>query len=327
MLSTADHRAKHTPARPATLPDRLLLKGDDTRAGLSPGSRRSTGSPARLDGGGKHSTRRRPPRAPPPRSAQPESTTATSAAASRIAGWPASASRLAPVATATVPRPKVSMLTVAETRPTSAPGVSRCTALQTVTSASGTPSPTARLPATTAVSEGAARSARPAANTATAAAITRRSPRRRSSAPVARPPTREPTPWTVASTPLNSGGRWRPASTTAYPTAPRSPPAAVPEAGPPSRRAGRSAAGGGGPGRRARRSAGRSGPARAPESAGLTTDAELWVSPADWAAARQRLHAILTELHDAARPPHAPGTVRVGATVLAFEMTDPAQPD
>ncbi|WP_199737212.1 MULTISPECIES: helix-turn-helix domain-containing protein [Micromonospora] len=61
---------------------------------------------------------------------------------------------------------------------------------------------------------------------------------------------------------------------------------------------------------------------RAPESAGVTVDAELWVSPEDWAAACGRLHAIMTELHDAARPPHAPGTVRVGATVMAFEMTD-----
>ncbi|MGW5669902.1 hypothetical protein, partial [Micromonospora sp. NPDC003776] len=62
---------------------------------------------------------------------------------------------------------------------------------------------------------------------------------------------------------------------------------------------------------------------RAPEATGVTVDAELWVSPEDWAAARSRLHAIMTELHDAARPPHAPGTVRVGATVMAFEMADP----
>ena len=33
---------------------------------------------------------------------------------------------------------------------------------------------------------------------------------------------------------------------------------------------------------------------------------------------------IMTQLHEAARPPHPPGTVRVGATVLAFEMTDRA---
>lgn len=63
---------------------------------------------------------------------------------------------------------------------------------------------------------------------------------------------------------------------------------------------------------------------RAPETAGVTTDAELWISPEDWAAARHRMIAIMTELHDAARPPHDPGTVRVGATVMAFEMTEPA---
>lgn len=62
---------------------------------------------------------------------------------------------------------------------------------------------------------------------------------------------------------------------------------------------------------------------RAPETAGVTVDAELWISPEDWAATRRRLAAVMTELHDAARPPHAPGTVRVGATLLAFEMTDP----
>ncbi|WP_176730754.1 winged helix-turn-helix domain-containing protein [Micromonospora mirobrigensis] len=65
---------------------------------------------------------------------------------------------------------------------------------------------------------------------------------------------------------------------------------------------------------------------RAPDTAGLTIDAELWVAPEQWAAARSRLHAIMTELHEAAQPPHAPGTVRVGATVLAFEMTDPPPP-
>ncbi|MFE9691967.1 ArsR/SmtB family transcription factor [Micromonospora sp. NPDC005806] len=65
---------------------------------------------------------------------------------------------------------------------------------------------------------------------------------------------------------------------------------------------------------------------RTPETAGVTVDAELWVSPAEWEAARRRLQAVMTELHDAARPPHAPGTVRVGATLMAFEMTDSPPP-
>ncbi|MFE9653980.1 helix-turn-helix domain-containing protein [Micromonospora sp. NPDC006431] len=65
---------------------------------------------------------------------------------------------------------------------------------------------------------------------------------------------------------------------------------------------------------------------RAPDAAGVTIDAELWVDPEEWEAARRRLHAIMTELHDAARPPHAPGTVRVGATMMAFPMTETPPP-
>lgn len=61
---------------------------------------------------------------------------------------------------------------------------------------------------------------------------------------------------------------------------------------------------------------------RAPDAAGVTADAELWVSPEDWEGARRRMAAIVAELHDAARPPHAPGTVRVAATVMAFQLRE-----
>ncbi|MGW0431819.1 ArsR/SmtB family transcription factor [Micromonospora sp. NPDC003197] len=62
---------------------------------------------------------------------------------------------------------------------------------------------------------------------------------------------------------------------------------------------------------------------RAPATAGVTTDAELWVAPEIWDDIRQRLAAIMAELHDAAQAPHAPGTVRVGTTLMAFLLDEP----
>jgi predicted ArsR family transcriptional regulator len=62
---------------------------------------------------------------------------------------------------------------------------------------------------------------------------------------------------------------------------------------------------------------------RVPDAPGVTADAELWVSPEDWEAARRRMAAIVGELHDAARPPHAAGTVRVATTVMAFRLQEP----
>lgn len=63
---------------------------------------------------------------------------------------------------------------------------------------------------------------------------------------------------------------------------------------------------------------------RAPGAAGVSTDAELWVAPEVWDGVRERLAALMAELHEAAQPPHAPGTVRVGATLMAFPLTEPA---
>jgi DNA-binding transcriptional ArsR family regulator len=60
---------------------------------------------------------------------------------------------------------------------------------------------------------------------------------------------------------------------------------------------------------------------RAPDRAGVTADAELWVDPEAWEDFRHRLAALLIDLHDAARAPGAPGTVRIGATVMAFPLT------
>jgi predicted ArsR family transcriptional regulator len=54
---------------------------------------------------------------------------------------------------------------------------------------------------------------------------------------------------------------------------------------------------------------------------GVTADAELWLSPDAWDDFRHRLAALLVNLHEEARAPRSPGTVHVGATVMAFPLT------
>ncbi|WP_416982245.1 ArsR/SmtB family transcription factor [Streptomyces sp. T028] len=61
---------------------------------------------------------------------------------------------------------------------------------------------------------------------------------------------------------------------------------------------------------------------RHPEGRGVTVDAELWVEPAAWDAAREKLADIAAELHDAARPPRSPGTIPVGMSLMAFPMKE-----
>lgn len=51
-------------------------------------------------------------------------------------------------------------------------------------------------------------------------------------------------------------------------------------------------------------------------------DAELWVDPAAWADIRDRIAAAADDLHRAAAPPHATGTIRVSATVALFQLRD-----
>lgn len=53
----------------------------------------------------------------------------------------------------------------------------------------------------------------------------------------------------------------------------------------------------------------------------LGVDAELWVDPADWKATIEALRAASTELHERARPPRTPDTIRVSVTALLFAMT------
>jgi DNA-binding transcriptional ArsR family regulator len=55
---------------------------------------------------------------------------------------------------------------------------------------------------------------------------------------------------------------------------------------------------------------------------GLLGDAELWVDPEQWLAIRSRIAEAVRELHEAARPPRTPGTIRTSTTVAMFEMED-----
>ncbi|WP_328673987.1 ArsR/SmtB family transcription factor [Streptomyces sp. NBC_00328] len=66
---------------------------------------------------------------------------------------------------------------------------------------------------------------------------------------------------------------------------------------------------------------------RAEGGEGVTVDAELWVDPQTWQNVRQRLAELATELHEAARPPHTPGTVPLGVSVMAFPLRDGTRPD
>lgn len=53
---------------------------------------------------------------------------------------------------------------------------------------------------------------------------------------------------------------------------------------------------------------------------GSMTDAELWVDPEVWQEIRDRITQAGRDLHDAARPPRTPGTIRTGTTIAMFRM-------
>ena len=55
-------------------------------------------------------------------------------------------------------------------------------------------------------------------------------------------------------------------------------------------------------------------------------DAELWVDPEMWRDIAKRIGQAAIELHDAARPPRTPGTVRTSTTVAMFTMQQPEPP-
>ncbi|GLY66772.1 ArsR/SmtB family transcription factor [Amycolatopsis taiwanensis] len=53
---------------------------------------------------------------------------------------------------------------------------------------------------------------------------------------------------------------------------------------------------------------------------GAMTDAEVWVSPEAWQAALHHVRQVSELLHEGAKPPRTPGTVRVSATISLFEL-------
>lgn len=55
---------------------------------------------------------------------------------------------------------------------------------------------------------------------------------------------------------------------------------------------------------------------------GSMTDAELWVDPEVWREIRDRVAQASRDLHDAARPPRTPGTIRTSNTVAMFRMAE-----
>jgi DNA-binding transcriptional ArsR family regulator len=56
------------------------------------------------------------------------------------------------------------------------------------------------------------------------------------------------------------------------------------------------------------------------EGPSIMADADLWVDPDTWRLIRDRIAQAARDLHDAARPPRTPGTIRTSTTVALFEM-------
>lgn len=54
---------------------------------------------------------------------------------------------------------------------------------------------------------------------------------------------------------------------------------------------------------------------------GVGVDAELWVHPDDWTAAQDAVRAAAIALHERARPPRAPGSIRVSMSAALFRMS------
>jgi DNA-binding transcriptional ArsR family regulator len=57
-----------------------------------------------------------------------------------------------------------------------------------------------------------------------------------------------------------------------------------------------------------------------PDKSNLMVDGDLWLEPAAWAEFRDRIATAAIELHDAAKPPRTPGTVRTSTSIAMFRM-------
>lgn len=66
--------------------------------------------------------------------------------------------------------------------------------------------------------------------------------------------------------------------------------------------------------------------AHSSETRGHFTDAELWVTPEEYAEVRSAMRECAVRLHAAARPPRSAGTVKVALTSALFEMEPDVAP-
>jgi DNA-binding transcriptional ArsR family regulator len=72
----------------------------------------------------------------------------------------------------------------------------------------------------------------------------------------------------------------------------------------------------------------RSRDTRFPERANLMVDGDLWLEPQAWTQFRDRIAQAARELHEAAKPPRTPGTVRTSTSIAMFRMeSDPTGPE
>jgi DNA-binding transcriptional ArsR family regulator len=62
--------------------------------------------------------------------------------------------------------------------------------------------------------------------------------------------------------------------------------------------------------------------ARFSEGGRVMADAELWVEPEVWKAVHEQIGAAARTLHDAAKPPRTPGTIRTSTSIAMFRMVD-----
>jgi DNA-binding transcriptional ArsR family regulator len=54
--------------------------------------------------------------------------------------------------------------------------------------------------------------------------------------------------------------------------------------------------------------------------AAFSVDAELWIDPEVWREIGGRIVQAAHDLHDAAKPPHTPGTERTSTSIAMFQM-------
>jgi DNA-binding transcriptional ArsR family regulator len=62
--------------------------------------------------------------------------------------------------------------------------------------------------------------------------------------------------------------------------------------------------------------------ARLPDSAGLTTDADLWVEPEVWQEVLELVRTASELVHEQAKPPRSPRTIHVNLTAILFQLND-----